>query len=114
MSKKDLRQIKDYKLKGLTKEDIQEAAKRANVSADMSVVSGGDIKSVEDTVAKYENKSEGELMGDLAEMISSGRKDGTFSDEMLESFIKNVSPMMDSAQKKKLCNIVNMIKDKNI
>lgn len=115
MAKKDLRQMKDTKLKGLTKEDIMEAAKKANLkNEDIEKVSGGDIKSVEDTVAKYENKSEDELMGDLGKMIQDGRKDGSFSDEMLESFIKNVAPMMDPAQRKKLDGLARMIKDKKI
>jgi hypothetical protein len=67
---------------------------------------------MQDTISKYENKSEGELMTDLEKMISNGRKDGTFSDEMLDSFMKNVAPMMDASQRKKLDGIAKMIKHK--
>jgi|GEM_PF-351420 len=114
MQKKDLRQMKDSKKSGLTKDEIIEAAKKADPNADLSKIDTGDIKSVEDTVARYENKSESELIGELGEALRSGRKDGTFSDEMLDSFAKRVSPMMDAAQRKKLDSIIKMIKDKKI
>lgn len=106
--------MKDQKQRGLTKDDIQEAAKKANLSADLGKINSGDIKGVEETVAKYQDKSESELFGDLGQAISNGRKDGTFSDDMLDSFVKNVAPMMDSAQRKKMDGIIKMIKDKKI
>ena len=68
------------------------------------------IKSVEDTIKQYEDKSEGEMMGDLEKMIMQGRKDGSFNDGMLDAFIKNVAPMMDGAQRKKLENIARTLK----
>ncbi len=108
MAKRDLRQFKDERR--LKKEDIAAAARQANVKADISGVDDAQIKGVEDTIKHYENKSEGEMMGDLEKMISQGRKDGTFSDGMLDAFIKNVSPMMDSAQRKKLENIARTLK----
>lgn len=114
MPKKDLRQLKGLKQKGLTGEDIIKAAKSANINVEPGKVNSSDIKSVEDTVAKYEKKSEDELYGDLGEAIRNGRKDGTFSDEMLDSFAKKMSPIMDAAQKKKLEGLVKMIKDKKI
>lgn len=111
MPKKDLRQMK--KDRQFTKQDISEIAKKANINADLNSVSNSDIQSMQDTISKYENKSEGELMGDLEHVISSGRKDGTFSDEMLDSFVKNVAPMMDATQRKKLDNIAKMLKNKH-
>ncbi len=111
MPKKDLRQIKRDR-QAVTKRDIAEMAQKANINADLSDVKNGDIQNMQDTISKYENKSENELMGDLEQAIKKGKKDGSFSDEMLESFVKNVSPMMDAAQKKKLENITKMIKSK--
>jgi hypothetical protein len=113
MPKKDLRQMKSDKKKStLSKQDIHEMAKKANIQADLDNVDNGDIQNMQDTISKYENKSEGELMTDLEKMISNGRKDGTFSDEMLDSFMKNVAPMMDASQRKKLDGIAKMIKHK--
>ncbi len=113
MPKKDLRQIKSDKQKSrLSKQDIQQMAKKANIKADIDNINNGEIQNMQDTISRYENKSEGELMSDLEKMISNGRKDGSFSDEMLDSFMKNVSPMMDASQRKKLANIAKMIKNK--
>lgn len=117
MPKKDLRQMKKAKKGGkgsLSKDDILKAAERANVKADASNIDNSDIENMEDTISQYENKSEGELMGDLEQMIANGRKDGSFTDEMLDSFIKNVAPMMDSEQRKKLDSIAKMIKLKKL
>jgi hypothetical protein len=108
MAKRDLRQFKNEKR--LKKDDIVAAAQQANIKADLSGVDDAQIRNVEDTIKQYENKSEGEMMGDLEKMISQGRKDGTFNDNMLDAFIKNVSPMMDSAQRKKLENITRTLK----
>lgn len=107
MPKKDLRQMKRSRM---SKDDIRKAAKNANVKANVDNINNNDIQSMEDTISQYENKSEDELMTDLEKMIRQGRKDGSFSDEMLDGFIKNVSPMMDKSQMKKLRSIAEMIK----
>jgi hypothetical protein len=115
MPKKDLRQMKQSRQGGkstISKQDINDMAKKANIRADIDNVDSQDIQSMQDTISKYENKSEGELMGDLEKVIEDGRKDGTFSNEMLDAFVKNVAPMMDASQRKKLDNITKMIKNK--
>lgn len=109
MPKKDLRQIKKEKNAArCSKEELHEAAKKLNM--DESRIEDGTVKSLEDTITQYENKSEDELMGDLGRMINEGRKDGSFTDDMLEGFIQNVAPMMDPEQKKKLESLAQMIK----
>ena len=112
MAKRDLRSFKNGKNPGLSKEEIKAAARKAHVN--VGDVNENDINSMEKTISHYENKSEGELMSDLERMIRDGRKNGTFSEDMLNSFIKNVSPMMDGAQRKKLDNIASKIKNKEI
>ena len=108
MTKKSLRQLKNERL---SKEDLSKAAKEAGINADVDSL--GDIGSIEDTIERYQNKNEDELMGELFEMVSRGRSDGSFSEEMLEQFVSNVSPMLDSDQKKKLHAISSMLKQKN-
>jgi len=109
MPKKDLRQIKkDKQASRVSKDEVREAAKKFNVDA--SQIEDDSIRSVEETIAQYENKSEDELMGDLEHMISQGRKDGSFTDDMLEGFIQNVAPMLDDTQRQKLQSIAQMIK----
>lgn len=109
MAKRDLR---SFKKKGLTSEEIKVAAQKANIK--IGDVPEEQINSMEETISKYQNKSESELMSDLERMIREGRKNGTFSDEMLDAFVKNVGPMLDSAQRKRLDTIVQMIKNKQI
>lgn len=107
MTKRSLREIKKQKL---NKHDIEDAAKKAGIKADVNQL--GDIGNLEETIEQYQNKDEDELMGDLFDMVEQGREDGSFSEEMLDQFIQNVSPMLDSEQKKKLGNIANMLKQK--
>ena len=108
MAKRDLRSFKQGKGSGLSKNDIKAAARKANVN--IGNVNEDEIRSMEETISEYENKSEGELMSDLDRMIRDGRKNGTFNDGMLDAFIKNVAPMMDSEQRKKLDNIARTLK----
>lgn len=107
MAKKDLRKIKEQKA-ALNKDELKKAATKANINVDE--INDKDIKNYEDAINKYGNKSESELMGDLEMMIGEGRRDGTFSEDALDAFVKNVMPMMDENQREKLENITRMIK----
>ena len=64
-----------------------------------------------DFLKQNENKSEDELMGDLKNMINSGKEDGSFDKGMLDQFYNMAAPMMEGDQKNKLDEIVNMIKN---
>lgn len=109
MPKKDLRQMKKNKQASrVSKEEVHEVAKKLNVDA--TQIEDDNIASMEETVAQYENKSEDELMGDLERVITQGRNDGSFTDDMLDGFIQNVAPMLDDAQRQKLQSIAQMIK----
>ena len=111
MAKKDLRQMKkdkQRKKKKLDKEDIHEMARESGV--EMGDIKKKDVRDMEKTIKEYEDKSEDELMGDLENMIRSGREDGSFSNEMLDGFMKNVAPMMNAAQRKRMEEIARMIK----
>lgn len=109
MPKKDLRQIKAKKLcEGLNKEEIKKAAEKANIN--IEDIKDEKVQGVEEVIEKYGNKSEDELMGDLERMIGEGRRDGTFSEDMLDAFVQNVMPMMDEEQRKRLENIARMIR----
>lgn len=113
MPKKDLRQMKKEKQNkkaNLSKENIEETAKKAKLNVNPEAFDQTNIQNVEETIKEYENKSEGELMSDLESMISEGKNDGTFSNEMMEAFINNVSPMMNNEQQQKLKSIAKMIK----
>ena len=109
MPKKDLRKMKNEKVqKKFDKDDVREMAKEANIN--LGDVDSNDIGNLEETISQYGDKSEDELMGDLQQMIKNGREDGTFSNEVLDGFMKNVAPMLNKQQKKRLDEIAQMIK----
>ncbi len=109
MSKKDLRQMKKDKQASLvSKEEVHAVAEKFNMDA--GHIEEDNIRSMEETFAQYEGKNEDELMGDLERAILQGRKDGSFTDDMLDGFIQNVAPMLDDVQRQKLQSIAQMIK----
>ncbi len=59
---------------------------------------------------QYSGMNESELMGELSKKVSEGRKNGSFTDESLSEFVKNISPMLNAEQKSKLQSIINKLK----
>ena len=60
--------------------------------------------------AQYEGKSEDELFSALLEQVEQGKRDGSFTEEGLQSFIQSVSPMLTDGQRQKLGEIANKIR----
>lgn len=106
MAKKDLRQLKSKKK--LNKDEIKTAAEKSGIN--IGDIKEENIQGFEEVMEQYGDKSEVELMSDLERMVVEGRKEGTFSDEMLEAFVQNVSPMMDDEQRRKLESITRMLR----
>ena len=106
MAKKDLRQLKSKKK--LNKDEIKTAAEKTGIN--IGDIKDENLEGFEEVIEKYGDKSEDELMSDLERMVVEGRKEGTFSDEMLEAFVQNVSPMMDDEQRRKLESITRMLR----
>lgn len=59
---------------------------------------------------KYADKSETELTQELFRKVYAAKSDGTFSSEQIDEFVKMISPNLDDAQKKRLNELVRMIK----
>ena len=57
-----------------------------------------------------QGKSEDELMRELSKEIAKGKQEGSFTKESADNFVKTVSPMLNSAQKKKLDAIMRQMK----
>ena len=64
----------------------------------------------ENAKSQYSGMNEAELMGELSKKVSEGRKNGSFTDESLSEFVKNISPMLNAEQKSKLQSIINKLK----
>ena len=67
-------------------------------------------KTVKNQLDELSGKSEDELMDRLMASINQGKKDGTFTPEMMQKFVKNVSPMLNASQKQRLNQLIGKIK----
>ena len=59
----------------------------------------------------YNGKSNMEMMKGILAEAEKSKRAGTLSNEELENFYKTFSPMLDSAQRKKLRAIIDKLKD---
>lgn len=109
MAKQDLRRIKEQKKKP-PEEAVKMAEKMMGKKVDLSDKEMGDVDRLTEVAKQYEGKSEGELMGELFKMADQGRKDGSFNNEMLDTFYRSMAPMMNGDQKKKLDSLMKQLK----
>lgn len=59
----------------------------------------------------FHGKGEGELMRAILERAVEGKKNGTLTNEQIDAFYAQFSPMLDSAKKKKLQKIIERLKN---
>ncbi|MEY8381678.1 hypothetical protein AALG83_00675 [Christensenellaceae bacterium 44-20] len=65
---------------------------------------------IQEQISQYEGKSEDELFSALLSQVEQGKRDGSFTQEGLQSFIQSVSPMLTDGQRQKLGEIANKIR----
>ena len=69
-----------------------------------------DIRNVQDTISKYQGKSEDEMFSELMKMVDKEKKDGSFNIDTLASFARNAAPMLSSEQREKMEAIIKQLK----
>ncbi len=70
-----------------------------------------DFSSIAEGIAKeYKGKSEADVIKAIIAQAESERRKGNLSDEEVERFYENFSPMLNSVQKKKCRAIIDRIK----
>ena len=62
------------------------------------------------TAEEYAQKSDADLLTEIMNVASKGKKDGTLSDEELRSFAQNVAPMLTGEQRERLQSVLEMIR----
>lgn len=76
--------------------------------------SDGEMRSLRDDIGelseKYADKSEDELLYALKQSVATAKRDGTFSAEQLDGFVRFVSAGMDANSREKLLRLAEMIK----
>ena len=60
--------------------------------------------------SKYEGMSEAQLMSELMKNVSAAKSNGSFSADQLDEFVAFVSPNLDESSRKRLSELVSMIK----
>ena len=61
-------------------------------------------------INKYEGSSEDEIIAAILETAKKSRKEGRLSDKEIDDFVGMLSPMLDSEKRKKLYEVVELIK----
>lgn len=59
---------------------------------------------------QYEGRSEGDMLKAIYAQALEGKRNGTLTNEQIDAFYKQISPMLDGAKRKKLQKIVERLK----
>ena len=103
--------FKDY----LRQQKYNEAkkAEQPNSYSDNTKSSNNDYskQDVESIINEYADKNENELMGELLREVAKGRANGTLTNADIDNFYEQAAPLLNTEQKKKLDNIIRIIKN---
>ncbi|MCL2752068.1 MAG: hypothetical protein FWE62_04855 [Firmicutes bacterium] len=83
---------------------------RNNDKNDGGNFSGAGSGFSEEKIRQYQGKSESELMSELIKNVQNSKRGGTFDPAALEAFYQNAGPSLTAEQRKKLRNLIDMIK----
>lgn len=67
-------------------------------------------REAEDIVASFRGKGEGDLMRAIYARALEGKRNGTLTNEQIDAFYAQFSPMLDGAKRKKLRKVVEELK----
>ena len=67
-------------------------------------------KELKQAAARYNGKNEAELLRDIFARAQAGKKDGTLTNEQIDAFYQQISPMLDSSKRKKLQKLLLQLK----
>ena len=92
--------------------------KREVIMDDFANFNGGKKNSAKDdfmkeaasAAAKYNGRNESELVGEIFSRAAAGKKNGTLSNADIDAFYRQISPMLNGAQRKKLQQLVEKLK----
>lgn len=67
-------------------------------------------RELKQAAAHYNGKNEAELLRDIFARAQEGKRDGTLTNEQIDAFYKQISPMLDSSKRKKLQKLLLQLK----
>lgn len=109
MAKQDLRKMKEQK-NVIDRDVINKAQNMLGKEINVNDSDMQNVNQMAEMARQYEGKSEAELTNELLKVTEQGRKDGTLSNEMLDTFYRSVAPMMSAEQRGKLDGLMKMLK----
>lgn len=68
------------------------------------------FEKLKDMAKKYEGKSDNDIFKDLSEAVQKGKKDGTLTNEKMDSIASTIAPMLNGEQKNKLNKLMQTLK----
>ena len=68
------------------------------------------ISEAKRVASQYEGKSENDLLKAIYTQAVEGKRNGTLSNEQIDAFYRQFSPMLDAGKRKKLAKIVEQLK----
>lgn len=68
------------------------------------------FEKLKDMAKKYEGKSDNDIFKDLSKAVQKGKKDGTLTNEKMDSIASTIAPMLNGEQKNKLNILMQTLK----
>ena len=68
-----------------------------------------DEENIKNIYNKYKDKSEGELMGELYNVVNKQKENGTFDLQSLQNSLQKISPLLSSEQNEKIKDILQKL-----
>jgi len=62
------------------------------------------------TAEKYANKSEDELLAEIMRLATENKRNGSLSEAQFDEFERNVMPMLNAEQRKRMESVLKMLK----
>jgi len=67
-------------------------------------------ETIRKTAENYASKSDAELLSDITRLANENKRNGTLSTAQLDEFEQKVSPMLNREQRKRLENVLKMLR----
>ncbi len=67
-------------------------------------------KEAREAAQKYDGRNENELTRDIYARAAEGKRNGTLTNEQIDAFYAQFSPMLDSGKRKKLKKLIEQLK----
>ncbi len=103
--KKDLRSFKPGRNRKMDQKELIEQAKKMGANDEQTRTA----LNLNEEIKKYEGKSEDAMMGDLLRMAKEQKQSGELNSNKIAEFRKNVWPMLNNDQKRKMQSMLDML-----